>query len=212
MKLLRVPLAAVLGCLLLVAPALGSELNRGPSSSPKTEGPVTQDRSQCSDQSVKSEAGEVLGRAEACVYVFSFDTLSEVDVLREYGAAWLQARFVPAAGWCATDVAMRLGLSGGQSEGTTKAPKERGRVATKLVLDAGGNALEAGSISQKWTAAPGGLGTKPLEGQPGAVTSWSGETAKAVNLVSGVGYSYEMLGGAPESISFGFSRLSLSSC
>jgi len=212
MKSSRKLLSALALCLVLGAPAAASEVDQGPGSNPKVEGPVLQDNSQCSEQPVKGDSGDVLGRAETCIYLYSFDTLSETDVLREYGAVWLQARFVPAEGWCATDVGTRLELDGGQIEGTTKAPRETGaKVTTKLKLTAGGNALEDGAISQRWAAAPGDITTKSGEGH-GVSSVWSGETSKPVNLVSGVSYSYEMLGAGPENIAFGFSKFSLVSC
>jgi hypothetical protein len=212
MKPSRTLLGALGLCLMLGAPAAGSEIDQGPSTKPQTKGPVALDRGECSNQQVRSDSdNSVLGLAEICVYLYSFDSLSEIDVLRDYGAVWLQTRFVPTEGWCATDIGTRLELDGGQIEGTTKAPRETGKVTTKLKLTAGGNALEDGSISQRWAAAPGDITTKSLDGH-GASTVWSGETSKPVNLVSGLGYSYEMLGSGPENIGFGFTKFSLVTC
>ena len=212
MKFSRTLLGALALCLVLGAPAAASEVDQGPSTKPQTKGPVALDSGQCSNQVVRSESdNSVLGIADTCIYLYNFDTLSEVDVLREYGAVWLQARFVPAEGWCATDVGTKLELTGGQIEGTTKAPRTTGaKTNTKLKLTAGGTALEDGVISQRWTPAPGDIATK-AEGN-GVSSVWSGETSKPVNLVSGLGYSYEMLGSGVEKIGFGFTKFSLVTC
>jgi hypothetical protein len=155
MKVTRVLVAALALCLTRVGPAGGAIGEPEPGSNPKTEGPIAIENSRCSNQTVRSDSDDtVLGHAEYCLFLYKFDTLSEVDVLREYGAVWLQARFDPAEGWCATDVATKVLVSGGRSEAITKAPRAGGKVATKLRLDAGGNALQEATISQKWVPRP----------------------------------------------------------
>jgi hypothetical protein len=134
-------------------------------------------------------------------------------VLREYGAVWLQARFVPTKGWCAAELATEIEVSGGRNEGITTGTGPGGhKMTSKLKLRAGGHALETGRISQSWTPAPGFLETTSASDTPSVTAKWEGRSNRAVNLVSGVGYSYEMLDGAPDKVAFGFNRFSLVSC
>lgn len=194
--------------------ALASGDPQGPSKEPKVEGPLSSDGSQCSNDVVRSDSGTLLGRTEVCLYLYSFDTLSEIDLLREHGAAWLQARFVPEAGWCATSVSSRVALSGGRGEAISKDSAAGRKMDTKLTVTAAGNApLENGRVSQTWAAAKGTIETSaPDGGQPVVASKWQGKSAKPVNLVSGVAYSYDLLAGAPGKVNFGFTDFALTTC
>ena len=185
----------------------------GPSSQPKTSGPVELDGSQCSAQVVRADSGAVLGNAEVCLFLYSFEALSEVDLLRDYGAGWLQARFVPAEGWCATDVGAELRFSSGRMESISKATAKARKATARMIMTAGGNALEDGKVSQAWRSNVGlAHAVAPEAGRPAIAIDWKGSSSKAITLVGGLGYSYEILQAAPEKISYGFSKFGLTSC
>jgi hypothetical protein len=211
MKLLA---ALVTAALFLGAPAHASpDHPLDPEKGPKTEGPVALDDVTCNMRPVRSDDGILLGNGEICIYLYSFDNLSELDPLRDYGAVWLQARFVPADGWCATAVKSELEMSGGTLEHIARAPSKPGKTTTKLALTARGNALEDALISQAWTAGPGAASNAAPAGElPAMSAAWQGKSAKPVSLVGGLAYSYEALQGAPGKIGYGISELSLASC
>ena len=183
----------------------------GPSSQPKTSGPVELSDSQCSGQAVRSDSGTLLGQAQVCLYLYDFDNLSELDVLRDHGAGWLQARFAPAPGWCATEVGADMQFSGGRMESISKTTAKGRKATARLNLTAGDNALEDAKISQTWKP-NGGPAHAVTDGGPAISIDWSGSSAKAITLTGGLGYSYEILQGAPEKISYGFSKFSLATC
>jgi hypothetical protein len=213
MKLTKLLAPLLAACLAWAgASARAETLPQGPEREPKTQGPLTLDTNRCSDDGVRSEDGTLLGKAVTCLYLYSFDPLSEIDVLRNYGAAWLQASFVPARGWCVTDLGAKVQMSEGDPEGISKTTPDGKKAATKLAITAGGTALEDGEISQTSVRGPGDLETIAPADRPAVVSEWQGKSAKQISLVQGVAYSYEMLAGAPEKISFGFSDFAVESC
>lgn len=213
MKVSRLLGTLLAACLTLGGGVASASLaESGPAGQPDTEGPVSFTDSACSDDVVRSDSGEVLGTTEACVFLYQFDSLSEVDVLREYGAAWLQAEFTPAEGWCATEVGSSLELTGGEAEGVSKDSEEGKKTLTKLTLTAGGNALENARISQTHVRGPGESETTATTGGPNVGTKWEGKSSKPVSIVNGVAYSYEFLQGDPGKINYGFTNFSLEAC
>ena len=212
MKAIRL-LALVAAAMLVVGGTAGATSEQPePSRQPRTEGPIGFDGSQCSDEPVVSDEGTVLGHSEICLYQYSFETLSERDVLNEYGAAWIQGSFTPAQGWCVTDVEAGIEITGGRYSSTSKVATGK-KASVRLALNAGGNALENAKISQPVSAAGGTFTTAAVkDANPGSAIEWRGKSAKAVAVVSGVGYSYPMLDGGPEKISYGFRHFAVASC
>jgi hypothetical protein len=211
MKRLRLIAPLLLSGLLLGGPAAATTAELEPSRGPSTQGPVTLDDSACTEREIKGDDGLLLGRAEACVFVYSFDTLRELDLQREYGAIWTQARFTPEPGWCSTELSVGLQMDGGTPEKTTKAPAKR-KALTRLVLNAHGNALEAAQISQSW-AHFGKTTNEVVKGDKVELSSrWKGKTDRSVSMVSGLAYSYNVLDGPPEGFAYGFDRFSLAAC
>ena len=213
MRLNRVLAPLVAALLLMGSSAALAEADRvDPERGPKTEGPLTLEDTACDERAVKSDDGDVLGRAEVCLYLYKFDTLSENDLLQEHGAAWLQARFTPVDGWCVTDLTSRLQVDGGTMETVSKGRIKRGRVLVALPVNAGGSARESGMISQTWLE-PAGLAHSNVTSTEDAAikTIWRGHYAGPVSVVGGVGYSYDILS-PPSEIAFGLSELSLATC
>jgi hypothetical protein len=174
---------------------------------------VALDDTVCDERDVRSDEGALLGRSAACVYLFSFDTLSETDLLREHAAVWFQGIFTPSQGWCVTGLESRIQLTGGSLEGVTKATAKARRNTVSLTMDAGGSALENARITQRWIQRDGLAHTNVARGTtPGVRTAWTGRSSAPVTTVSGLAYSYDLLTGSPESISYGFSDLSLAAC
>lgn len=207
------PLVAAALLLSAGAARASVEQQQDPSKGPRTEGPVTLDDSTCDERTIRSDDGTVLGSGNVCIYLYSFDTTSEIDLTREYGAAWAQARFTPAQGWCATEVESRIELSEGDLERIAKGPARPGKVTTRLPMDARGNAIEEALISKAWTSSAGKTSnTAPAGKKPSTTSAWKGKSAKPVSLVGGLAYSYDILEGSPEKVGYGFSKLSVASC
>ena len=209
MKLIRALAPVLTAC--LIFSATGASAGTVEEVGPKAEGPFKQDREQCSEDTVRSASGTVLGKTETCLFLYSFDRLSELHVTRDFGAAWLQTRFTPAAGWCTTELGAALSLSSGRLERVAQATTEGGKVTTRLTFNARGRALQEGRITQT-AADPGGrLVARESKGTSYGL-DWRGKTDKAVSLVAGVAYSYDFLTGPPQKFSYGFTNFALTSC
>jgi hypothetical protein len=186
---------------------------------PKTTGPVLEESSQCSSEDLRGKAGDLLGTARTCVFLFSLNRLGgEYDLLNDYGAAWLQTTVEPAKGWCATKLESTLFTAPSMNvlDVTKRDAENFGKAAdvtTKLALDAEGKALEEGTISQRYAAQPGTLGTQ-VDRSSGAEinTLWTGATSKRVALVSGFEYSWSTLETQPTDFRYGLSYLAFRSC
>lgn len=183
-----------------------------PKKDPKTQGPLSLEDTACNGRDVRSDRGDLLGRAEVCVYLYDFDSLSETDLLTDHGAAWLQARFTPSDGWCATGLTSRLEIEGGTMENVSKARSRKGRTVVAMPVTAGGSALEEGKISQSWTQRGGIAHSNVVRTEDPAIkTIWDGRSAGPVSVAGGIAYSYDILSSARQ-ISYGFSELTLATC
>lgn len=181
--------------LLLQASPAGAAKQLKARKAPKTSGPVEKSARGCETQTVRAE-GRMIARVEACVFFFTFDPFSEVDVIRDYGVAWVQLTFDAGKGLCADEVGVTVEFP----EGTEihRVEPERAIVGTRaqranvrLDATAGDFALENGSVSQKFTAIPASLRSETDARR--ATILWNGHTGTKIAVVGGAEVSWSML-------------------
>jgi hypothetical protein len=197
----------------LPAPAHADQLSA--KTEPKVSDNLESQGKKCATERDKHD-GVVVAVVKACQRFYTLDTASETNESRDYGAFWLQSTIDPKPGWCATsgssDIVFpaRLVLVSKtpEAEETTKKSK---RLKTELIVDAGGNASTAGSISQSSTLYP--------DKQTPSVTrkekntrlrlKWTGSSGEKLAFVSGVQISWSAEEGPPQRTRFGLRKYSL---
>jgi hypothetical protein len=198
----RRTVAVLLACLAIVAAApahAGRQLRAD--DEPTTEGPFYDPVTQCDDQTLKSDGKPVI-KVAFCIFFYSFDTLSELDVSDEYGVVWAQATFDAFAGYCTTELSFYVEVSPGTSVYDRIPPK---RIKTKrpvgglfiLEADAGGHAITPGTVSQSLQLLPGNLTPLP-EDESRVGLAWKGRSPSKLAFVTGAEIGWEMLATPPQ--------------
>lgn len=175
---------------LLASPAAAAQLEA--SDRPQASGPLAYEGKSCRKHSLRA-AGQLLATTRTCLFLYSFSPLSELDALRDYGAAWVQTEVDPRGDWCATALGSAVFLPE-ETEGHAHAPKAKKvgmtrRVTTKLVVDAEGQALSDGVLRQSYRLHPKRITTATSDGGRTFTVTWKGRTSKTLAFALGLEFS-----------------------
>lgn len=185
-------LALTAGFLIAIASPAAAAPQLTASRPPRTTGPLEPAEKSCTMQSLRGD-GRTYVRSEACVFVFDFERLKEMDPLRAYGVAWLQFTLDAQQGLCADRLEVALDFPDNTviedfAPGEPLPAKQGRRAEVHLDVSAGGTALENGSVSQHLIVHPA-----RLEGRGDAtsfIAAWRGHTAAKIALVGGAEVSW----------------------
>ena len=189
------PLALALVFLVVpVAPANAAPQLRA-SRPPRTTGPLEPVANPCTSETVRGD-GRVYVRSHGCFFLFSFDRLSETDLLRGYGVAWLQFTVDTQNGLCMDRLTLALDFPETTTiEAFTPSKPIAGKgdrqIRVHLDVTAGGNALEEASISQKLIVLPRQLDARVSTAS--LFVDWRGHTDAKIALVGGAEISWNEL-------------------
>jgi hypothetical protein len=188
------PLALALVLLVAAGPANAAPQLRA-SRPPRTSGPLEPVADPCYSETVRGD-GRVYVRTHGCFFLFAFDRLSETDLLRAYGVAWLQFTLDTQNGLCADRLSLALDFPQGTTiEGFTPSEPIAGRpnrqVRVHLDVTAGGNALEDASISQKLIVLPQRLDARVST--TSVFVAWRGHSDSKVAIAGGAEISWNEL-------------------
>lgn len=170
---------------------------------PAAEGPLYDPIEQCNRQTLESDAGEPVVKVHFCIFFYSFDTLSELDVNNEYGVVWAQATFDALPGYCTSELSFYVEVSPGTTiHGRTppkpKAPKRPTTTNVEVAATAGGTALQEGLVSQRLKLLPGKM-TPLAEGTESRVgLSWKGRSPDKLAFATGAEIGWPMLEAPPQ--------------
>ncbi len=199
---MRKLLAVVFVCLAILggSPAHAARQLRA-DDEPTVEPPLYQADKQCDDQTLRS-GGKPVIKVAFCVFFYTFDSISELDLNNEYGVVWAQATFDALPGFCTSELSFYVDVSPGTRihQRTPSEPATARRPTPTLVeinATAGGNAIDEGLISQRFQLLPGKM--KPIgSGDDGRVgVSWKGRTREKVAFATGAEISWPMLASPP---------------
>jgi hypothetical protein len=168
---------------------------------PAVEPPLYQSDKQCDDQTLKSGRKPVI-RVAFCVFFYTFDSLSELDLNNDYGVVWAQASFDALPGFCTSELSFYVDVSPGtrihqRTPSKAVTAKRTTAMDVEIAATAGGNAIDDGLISQRFQLLPGlmkpiGSGEAPRVG-----VSWKGRTPAKVAFATGAEISWPMLAPPP---------------
>lgn len=200
----RSPIAIVVSILLasalLSSSAVAAQLDAR--DEPSVSGPLSVGKQDC-ERDAERRGSRVVLRVRLCYDLFLLDPAAEGDSQRDYGALWLQTNLDPAPGWCVTEartsalVDPTAALTG--SAPNTKQPGTRKRVASRLKVDAGGQATETAAITQRFNLYPRVLRAITSETANGRrfTARWRGSSGKELAFAAGIEVAWAQGEGSP---------------
>ena len=191
----RYVVAALVAATAMVVPADAGQM--GAARNPRVSGPLELSGSSCAKDKAVHE-GETIALLESCIWLYEYDMAMETDLLRNYGAGWVQTTVDPINGWCATKVGSELTVPAAVSV-HDYAPKrklttkKKTRERDKLKVDAEGNAgLEEGTVSQRFDLFPRTLATSVPDTNRAVRTVWRGRESSKLAFALGAEISWEL--------------------
>lgn len=162
---------------------------------PEVSAQLTREVRRCHREALKNQ-GQVVVRFDGCIYFYSFDPLSEIDLVNDYGVVWLQVNVDAAPGWCTTNVDASIELPGnvsryGQVPSESASTRTPVSATVELPAEAGGNSLTSGYVRQRLTMYPSETADASDDEVVGL--SWNGETTDKLAFVLGVEIGWSML-------------------
>lgn len=160
---------------------------------PTATGPLTYEGRRCTSVDRLRIRSELVAVGRSCIFLYRFSPTAEVDVVRDYGVAWVQTQLDARNGWCATSIRSRVTLPNdteGHAHSTARHTTSKPRaIRPRLVADAGGAALSDGSLRQRMKLHPRRMrGLVSADGRTFTVT-WSGRTARPLAFALGLEFS-----------------------